>query len=327
MQDLSNFTAFEDGQHRAARNGVLTVLSGRRQCEAVLRDGLNTLSAKTEFNDVAILDAKFMYVIASVARMDDLEAGYREVILDALKRNKRPLITQMTYEDIILNNPADELRTFTSGTIAKSEMLFYRGHQLIEDELRTCIQSLKEADKIGEVTPLKTAYDAMAKACEIGHKVFIRALDSTHFMAFKPFFDTNPYTGEKGPSGAFTASIPHIDMLLYGRETPQSLQDYIRVNKDYFPVTDYADLQKTINKGTSLIERFDGDHNSLELIHRISLQKRRFRALHMAAVKKHIGTNAVGSAEGKSAMPFLHQRVTDNTAKAAIIKTRMERGL
>ncbi|TAH36146.1 MAG: hypothetical protein EYC62_03345 [Alphaproteobacteria bacterium] len=57
-------------------------------------------------------------------------AGLQTLIDDASRETGQQPI--LSYQDIIIDNPPGDLRTFTTGVIGKQEADFYRGHQMIE---------------------------------------------------------------------------------------------------------------------------------------------------------------------------------------------------
>ncbi len=86
---------------------------------------------------------KFQESQLGVARLDlmMLEAGLRAHGLEcglslgflikclSDKTRQQPILS---YQDVILNNPPSDMRTFTNGACGKQEADFYRGHQMIE---------------------------------------------------------------------------------------------------------------------------------------------------------------------------------------------------
>jgi|GEM_PF-6621213 len=311
------------GQAMDIASASLMKRSEKSMCEEGLKAELQTLQACTDFNDQSILDAKMLYVIASKVELGEVAEDYRTVILDALKHMQRPAITQMTYQDIILNNPAQDMRTFTTGKSAISEGCFYRGHQVIEGHINDLIDALRSAHETGDTSYLDTAHKSATRAGEIMMK-FRSELNKTHFNAFKGYFDTNPMTGEKGPSGVFSATIPHVDVLLAGAENYEG-QDYLRDNEAYFPQRDLAYLRKSIAENVNLAERFNGDACALDKLESVSKRMVSFRNMHKGAVIKHIGKDVVGSAEGGSALQFLHDRIEASLRKVKLIRSRKDK--
>jgi hypothetical protein len=311
------------GQAMDIASASLIKRSEKSICEEELKAELQTMKARTNFNDQSILDAKMLYVIASKVELNEVAEEYRTVILDALKHMQRHAITQMTYQDIILNNPAQGMRTFTTGKAAISEGCFYRGHQIIEDHVSDLIDALRTAHETGDVSYLDVAKSSATQAGAIMMK-FRSELNKSHFNAFKGYFDTNPMTGEKGPSGVFSATIPHVDVLLAGAENYEG-QDYLRDNESYFPQRDLAYLRQSIAENVNLSERFNGNAGALDKLEAVSKRMVSFRNMHKGAVIKHIGKDVVGSAEGGSALQFLHDRIESSMRKVKLIRSRKDK--
>lgn len=221
---------------------------------------------------------------------------------------QRPSVLQLTYQDIILDNPLGDMRRFTGEETGLWEARFYRGHQLIENSLALAIASMKNAltDPANALICLNTALN-LCQGVGAAMRSFATDLPKEHFQGFKPFFDTNPYTQEKGPSGAFTAKVPHIDILLYGREAPPDTFCYLEDNKKYFPRSDYDAVMEDGKNSKGVIELVEGGAKDVAI--EIGRTMIRFRSAHRGAVHKHIGKNAMGSAEGSGADRFLQDRI------------------
>ncbi len=259
--------------------------------------------------DIALLDLKMLFVTASRHQSHDhIRDRFAQEIEEMNEIMGRPAVTQMTYQEIILDNPKGDLRVFTSGSIGDAEMRFYRGHQLIEDTLAIAIASLQTA--LNEPDKANVSLDVALQACSCvvtGMQSFMKDLSKDDFMGFKPFFDSNPYTGEKGPSGAFSAKVPHVDILLYGQNTPHETLRYLSDNKSYFPQADHYNALQSYYNGLGVIDVVKGRNKAKATkIGKVMLNFRRF---HKGAVTKQIGVNAVGSAEGNDAVSYLDNRI------------------
>lgn len=310
---------FKLHQPTLERNAAFEAMTAQER-QDFLQTKLDSLSVRTSFNDVALLDVKSLYVLATQCQNPELSELYRQEALRAQSLlGRQSSIAQMTYEDIILNNPKDAMRVFTSGEVAQSEASFYRGHQLIEDSLNSSIALMQDALHSGDASLLSEASTHVAEATGMMRQ-FMTGLNSDHFKAFKPYFDINPYTGEKGPSGAFTATIPHVDVLLYGQDVSENLLSYLNDNASYFPAKDYARMQDTLNGEQSLMKKFKDNPDALPHLQAIAQSMVLFRKIHMGTVVKHVGKDAVGSAEAGSAVPFLHDRIKQTVACAKTLK-------
>ncbi len=258
---------------------------------------------------VALLDLKMLFVAASRHPTPHL---VRDAFADRIELMNAllgsPPVTQMTYQEIVLNNPPADLRVFTPGRLGDAERRFYRGHQLIEESLAYAIFEMQEASRNPQnaLICLQGALIACNRVVE-GMRSFMTDLERDEFMGFKPFFDTNPYTGEKGPSGAFSAKVPHVDILLYGHETPGNILDYLYENKKYFPQQDHHNAARCFVEGKSLMGASEGEAKDMAM--EISKAMLNFRRFHHGAVVSKIGKNAVGSAEGTDASSYLQKRL------------------
>ena len=337
-----------DGPHDVKFSGVEKFAS---QLDGLAQDWCNDdhwrdLDAFSQ--GVAMLDLKMVYTMASLLE-DRFQHNYMGATVAGIGKHRlemesrireiskalgRAPVSALTYEDIVLNNPRNQPRTFLTGSAGRSEMAFYMGHQLIESWLADAIGGMKDymAMKTGrkpeglinapmlmqtggnvEMSHLRVAHQEIGDVA-FAMRDFAVQLDSTHFAAFKPFFAPNPFTGEKGPSGAFSAKIPHVDILLYGKNLPQSTRDYLKENEPYFPTADLAAANASLEDGRSLIDivcQYSDNTEARERCRQIAQKMVGFRRTHKGAVAKHIGKEVMGSAEGSGAAQFLDGRIND----------------
>lgn len=277
---------------------AILLLPGRGQIRSLLKEEAS----------IALLDLKMLFVAASVHQTPP---AIREQFGEAVEMTNeilgRPPVRQMSYQEIILDNPPKDMRVFTQGNVGKAEAKFYRGHQLIEDALAVAIEAMQRA--VSEPRHALAALDLALVACKHvagAMRSFMTDMEREDFLAFKPFFNTNPYTGEKGPSGAFTAKIPQIDILLYGPETPAETLRYLNENQVYFPQMDHYEAMRFSVDAPGIMNVFEGEAKAkaAEIANTMLI----FRSFHFGAVTKQIGADVVGGAEGKEAVSFLTNR-------------------
>lgn len=117
----------------------------------------------------------------------------------------------MTYEALILDNPEDDLRVFTTGDLAELERDFYRLHQSIEKILYQAVEILFDCVTRVDLDSSQ-AIDLIEQAADLfllEHKKF----DPQAFKKLRPYF-INGYDGEvPGPSGLFSPSIYALNNL------------------------------------------------------------------------------------------------------------------
>lgn len=247
----------------------------------ILKDALETVRVNAAFNSVAMLDTKMLYVVASKAGLNELADEFRSVILDGLKFMQKPPIAQLKYEDIILNNPKDAMRTFTCSV---SEASFYLGNQVLEGQLYGIIDALKLAYQTGDVDFIYTACAGVMEASNTMTKIQTE-MDPSDYQSFRPYFDANPVTGERGPSGLFSAKIPHIEILLNGWANYLG-RDYLVENVAYFPQRDMLNLRKSLNDGVNLRERFAGDASVQRQLKSVNDWLEKFQQKHRKSLRR-----------------------------------------
>ncbi|MBI4030641.1 MAG: hypothetical protein HY370_03100 [Proteobacteria bacterium] len=294
----------EDGDGEAMRRGIYPLIP----------EGLTQ-----NFNKIALLDLKMVFtacgrmaVRCGTGKEEFLNHPVHRKLMEAIRQVSPSTPYIITYDDIVINNPESDPRVFTTGRVGYSEKQFYRGHRIIEGHLDASIGTLKEVLS-GAPSPiplLETCHESL-RGAQKALALFLTELRTEDFLAFKPFFDTNGYTGEKGPSGAFSAKAPHVDILVYGRNLPPGCGEYLNANADYFPEGDLKAALNSLADGASLFDmcRNPAMQDCRAVCGRIAACLVGFRKLHLKTVLRHIGQGAHGSAEGKFAAGFLESRV------------------
>lgn len=232
----------------------------------------------------------------------------------------------ITYEDLIYINPGSDPRTFTRGEVGDSEYNFYLSHLRIEQTLEAVIRQVEYAAfQLEDNHNTNQALTELDRAIQIFGtalaelKTIGMDMPRNNFAVFRKFFNTHPTRGLKGPSGAFTAAVPVLDMLLGGENLDASYFDYLRDNEMYFPRSGrqkMADAYKKIENGKTLTALAASIENPQELVDRlqtISAQLRQFRGQHYKGVKHQIPGAVSGTVAGTGgeADPgkFLRQRM------------------
>ncbi len=249
-------------------------------------------------------------------RLSDKAFG---VIGDVVTMSDRP--PGLTYEDLIFSNPRDAIRVFTSGQLAVEEKLFYEGHMQIEDNFGTMIdilyhlrQQLSDKDndtpeypELNEVATLLTEnMESMA--------AFYNIIQPESFAVFSRFHERHPYReGAKGAGGQFSASLPLVDILLMGDQTPVEIRNYWSRTMNYMPKNGAILLQEVItyidNAGGKGLGELLPNSNQ---IRRIDSLLRGLRARHYRAVSTHIPEIAINpgiTTAGEPTNQFLKTRI------------------
>mgnify|MGYP003393498839 CR=1 FL=1 len=168
-------------------------------------------------------------------------------------------VRAITYEEIVLVNPHEDLRTFTTGEVGETEAAFYNMHRTIETQLVYAISSMHSA-----IAELRNG-DAPASAHALEHVVaqanglpgMVHALGLMtpgHFPTFRRYLMSHPTRNLHGPSGAFSAGIPTLEILFRGNELPEKYIQHLKTNWEYLPLRGHDALTNAIrSKDRSLM--------------------------------------------------------------------------
>jgi hypothetical protein len=237
-------------------------------------------------------------------------------------------IPGLSYEEIVLMNPDCDMRIFTRGVVGITEARFYQEHAVIEDCLARAIKKVRTA--IARLHSPATSHPVMRAAQELqGIKKELDAVVASivklgnmapeHFAMFRKYLTSHPIRDLKGPSGAFTARIPLLELLFRGDELPDEYIRYLRENWQYFPRQGRAEITEALSladEGNTLItlwNRMQSPQSLLECITTIGKFFNRFRQVHYQTVKRQIPEAIKGelAGTGGEANPgvFLRERM------------------
>lgn len=186
--------------------------------------------------DVALLDLKM--IEAGIVHSGLTPPVRLTTLVDQLSGEEVP---SLTYEDLVFLNPEGDPRLFTTGTTGKTETFFYRQHRRIEAALERTIAKMREGiEGLQSTRGINEIADALAAtetdlAFVLAATSDVGKMNPQHFAAFRKYLVVHPSRGLKGPSGAFTARIPILELLLHGDELPPDYHEYLAVNWRYFP--------------------------------------------------------------------------------------------
>ena len=217
----------------------------------------------------------------------------------------------ITYEEIILVNPVQDRRAFTRGEVGATETAFYEGHRIIEGHfdraicvVRGGIQKLTVGDGgIDEVAGnIRQTQEDLEAVISKTHAIGGQSRE--HFSIFRKYLGTHPLRGTKGPSGAFTAGIPTLELLLAGEKLPEEYLQYLEENNIYFPRQgrkNMQDAKELVRNGltlTSLAGHLGNPEVLEQSINGLSRLMRRFRGEHYKAVRNQIPQAISGKMAG-----------------------------
>jgi hypothetical protein len=259
--------------------------------------------------DVAALDLK-MLETAVVNSGGRVPTTLSKAVSVCAAETDQPAV--LTYEDLIFINPQCDERVFSLGPVAKSESDFYQTHREIEKLLASAIehanlarQELLSPDAsiqavVSQVTRARSDIDEAAVYVErVG-----REMNPDHFTVFRSYLVGNSHRGLKGPSGAFTAGIPTMDLLIGGENLDSSCHQYLSSNLPYFPRDGRVGIktaQEIVARGESLNHLCEVRGNPQELrsaLDALVKSVRRFRGHHYTAVRRQIPSALSGTLAG-----------------------------
>lgn len=223
----------------------------------------------------------------------------------------------LTYEEIVKINPSGDMRKFTTGEVGRTEKTFYKSHRIIEEHLDTGIVQM-QAGILALRIDGKERVDDVSENLNLIRGDLLAIISKTHslgmqnqnhFKQFRQYLGGNNLRGTKGPSGAFTAGIPTIEILLAGEKLPQDYIKYLQDNEIYFPRDGrkkIKDALADVNDGltfTLIAEQLGRPEPLMQAIEGISKLIRGFRGEHYKAVRNQIPQAVVGGIAGTGGEP------------------------
>lgn len=296
----------------------LEAIRGGKSTENLVREAYSLIQGMPSFDariqdahsrDLAGLDLKILE--AAIAHSGAIPPDSLVLSVDAFaaKNNQPPAIT---YEEIILINPPADHRTFTRGEPGQSEADFYEGHRRIEAYLAQAINTVElgiqaltsGSEDVGTVgVAIGTRADYIEQVIHYMHAIGMK-MPKEHFAEFRPYLGTHPIRQTKGPSGAFTARIPILELLLAGEHLPEEYMQYLENNKMYFPRSGRIQIDQArsmVEEGLTLtaLSRRLGNPEALDGgIDLLGKSIRKFRGVHYKGVAHQVPGAISGHTRG-----------------------------
>lgn len=283
-----------------------------------LSDVLNLGSQKTK--ELALLDLKFLdaAMYFSGLTRDVLISSYIKKLSSKLE-----LVEVLNYEELIFVNPQFDCRTFSDIDMRYDEVLFYTAHSNYEktaEEIITILHSVVSSKGKGLTAEVVDKFDFLAQEAILSMYSTRGALLNTEsFNKFRKFFSARPDIDCLGSSGAFTITIPVIDMLYSGNQLVERFGFY-KERMNYYPREwrrFMLNSMKEVEQGifVSLFDLANGSDSDLllKLVHRCSNFLVGFRSGHYNVVKEHLTEEFNGSMGYGNTSDFLKNRL--NTTK------------
>lgn len=232
----------------------------------------------------------------------------------------------LTYEEIVMINPLSDRRIFTRGEVGKTEARFYQAHRIIEEHLASVTEVVRAG--IFSLVDGQSDTEEVAKSLVdvqrdirsvVGYTHSLGLQNREHFSEFRMYLNSHPLRGTKGPSGAFTAGVPTLELLLAGNVLPEAYMGYLQENYQYFPRQGRKEIDEAralVQKGLTLVslsQRF-GNPPALEnCVRDFSQLIRLFRGEHYKTVKNQVPEALSGQVTGtggeQNPGTFLRERI------------------
>lgn len=268
-------------------------------------------TADLHTRSLASLDAKMLEI--GIIQSGFTPPAELTKLVDWLTGEAPPVIT---YDELLLLNPVDDFRTFTRGEVRESEAIFYLEQRFVEEclehvilKMRVAIEFLKPHTTLDYDTNVKRAFRALA-GIESDLNPAIAAmrglgyLPDGHFSVFRKYVSVHPTRNLKGPSGAFTARIPIMELLLHGEELQPNYMHYFEENRKYFPYEGQAEILEAFKQSqngntlTALCYKNELAERIVERINVIGEFLNMFRKSHIKSVAQQIPDILRGDAPG-----------------------------
>jgi hypothetical protein len=227
----------------------------------------------------------------------------------------------LTYEEIVMVNPDEDLRVFSTGNTREIERIFYGNHRLIEEILMGTITRVISVISGQENLP----FDCETLANELNKVRRLTAelarMPDGEFLAFRKYLASHPNRKLKGPSGAYSARMPSLELLTLGDSLPAERLHYLRNNWQYFPVRDYPLLMKAMDhaeNGNTLQALVFASKSRPDLKEGVAIIEgffTSFRKVHYYAVKKQVPEVLEGSVAGTGGEVDVHAFLTGRMNK------------
>lgn len=225
----------------------------------------------------------------------------------------------LTYEELIFVNPGRKTRTLTAGEVGKAEVMFYKAHLLIEENLERAIRKVRNAILCGDsgerVRHLEEVEGFLSSVVE-GVKE-LGEMPPEYFGQIIDFLDAHAkYRKHKIPNGGFSAGFHVLEILLRGGDLPLKYLWYFEDNKPYFPrrgrreIRDALELTRT-HGGLVRISEKSQDPAFKARVGVIKQFFLEFRAAHYGTVARQEPEILSPTGEESHYGEFLRDRIKD----------------
>jgi hypothetical protein len=203
------------------------------------------------------------------------------------------------YEEIVLANPEEDRRTFTTGEIGITEHVFYYAHVLIEDALDSVLEKLRDGAETLDPEQIEGALNAT-----ITLTGELARMTNGHFKSFRPYLASNPVRGTKGPSGLFSPGM--AELQLRSGFVPPGFIDFLHTNLVYYPVQAWPKIQRALHEFNDITVSMQKNPGLTTALH---VFWKRWRKVHLAITIHQVPEITKGTGGETDPITFLKKRM------------------
>lgn len=213
------------------------------------------------------------------------------------------------YEEIVMANPLEDMRTFSVGDTRDVEMAFYQHHRVIEQQLAGVTEAIKA--KVNNPGTRGACVDELRDVLDqvISDTKAAGSMSGDDFAAFRGFLMSDPLTGTVGPSGLYSQGMAALYILLWGETMPVARRTFYRENINYFGSYGFEILAllDSVGRGQSVRELAKSSPKVYEpLAECLSSFFQVWGTSHSTVVKRLLPRDAMGTA-GKPIAELLQE--------------------
>ena len=246
---------------------------------------------------LARLDAKMLEIAIIKSGMD--APYWLTKLVDRLSAD-RP--RGILYEEIVLANPEKEMRTFTTGKESVTEKSFYYSHALIEDALDSALKKLRK--DVETLNPDKIEAELNFVMATTG---MLAQMQAGHFDMFRPYLNSHPKRGTKGPSGLFSPGM--AELQLRSGFVPSGFIDFLHTNLVYYPVQSWPKIQRALHEFNDITA---STQKNTDLTKALRVFWQRWRKVHLATTIHQVPEITKGTGGETDPITFLKNRMDNN---------------
>lgn len=205
----------------------------------------------------------------------------------------------LLYEEIVLANPEEDMRTFTAGKVGETEAAFYYAHVLIENVLDSVLKKLRDGAEALCADSIEGALNAT-----IALTGALTQMTKGHFKSFRPYLASHPVRDTKGPSGLFSPGM--VELQLRSGFVPPGFLDFLHTNLVYYPVQAWPKIQRALHELEVNMVNMQKNPNLTKALH---VFWQRWRKVHLATTIHQVPEMTEGTGGEADPITFLKKRM------------------